>query len=226
MESENHIERVVHQARRGDPIGEPASCRRNGSRVVRHADSVVPKTPDRTRLLAGQQDAETASVQVRLMCSEADIEATWPLYRALHRESRYAPFRPNKDKRAHYLRENMLGKPDRFGLIIAEWRGQPVGFLGCVANRLLYGDETFSSCLSFYVSPSCRKTLLGGRVAVKLLDAYRRWAMNRKVVEIQFHVTSGIGIAGTDRFLRRAGFRQTGGNYSLDLPLQPNGEGR
>ena len=64
------------------------------------------------------------------------------------------------------------------------------------------------------------KTLLGGRIDVKLLGAYRRWTVNRRAVEIQFHVTSGIGIVDTDSFLKRAGFRQIGGNYSMALPVQ------
>jgi len=160
-------------------------------------------------------------VQVRALSTEQDIEATWELSRALHRESRYAHLRMDKTKRADYLRENMLGKPDRFAMLIAEWRGRPVGYLTCAANRFLYGDDIIASCLAFYVPPAHRKTLLGGRITVKLLDAYRRWAENRRAVEIQFHVTSGIDIAATDRFLRRAGFRQTGGNYALALPTQP-----
>lgn len=168
--------------------------------------------------------ANANSVQVRLLRTEHDIESTWPLSLALHRESRYAKLRMDKTKRNDYLRENMLGKPDRFGFLIAEWRGRPVGYLACAANRFLYGDENIASCLAFYVQPTYRKTLLGGRIAVKLLDAYRRWAVNRRAVEIQFHVTSGIGIAATDKFLRRAGFGQTGGNYALALPAQTGGK--
>lgn len=171
-----------------------------------------------TDSVAGRsQPASAGSVQVRMLRAEQDIEATWHLSLALHRESRYAKLRMDKTKRNDYLRENMLGKPDRFGMLIAEWRGRPVGYLACAANRFLYGDEIITSCLAFYVQPAFRKTLLGGRIAVKLLDAYRRWAANRRAVEIQFHVTSGIDIAATDRFLRRAGFRQSGGNYALGL---------
>ena len=80
-----------------------------------------------------------------------------------------------------------------------------------------YSDVTVVSCLSFYVLASCRSTLLGGRVALRLLDAGRRWAINRGAVEWQMHVTSGFRINPTDRMLRRVGFRQTGGNYALGL---------
>ena len=78
-------------------------------------------------------------------------------------------------------------------------------------------DATVVSCLLFYVDDRCRRTLLGGRVAAGLVDAGRRWSLNRRAVEWQIHVTSGIRIAQTDRLLRRFGFRQTGGNYMARL---------
>ena len=54
------------------------------------------------------------------------------------------------------------------------------------------------------------------RVAVRMMqDESDIGAANRGAVEIQVHATSGIEISRTDRFLRHAGFRQVGGNYSL-----------
>jgi len=157
------------------------------------------------------------NVSVRLMQNEADIEATWPLYESFHRETRYRKLQVAREKRTAYLRDNVLGKPDRHAMIIAELREETVGFLSCTANRLLYHDEMIASCMAFYVLPELRKGLLGGRIAMKLLDAYRRWAINRNAIEIQIHVTSGIGMSRTDSFLRKAGYHQVGGNYSADL---------
>ena len=45
---------------------------------------------------------------------------------------------------------------------------------------------------------------------MKLLHAGRHWAINRRAVELQLHVTSGVQIGQTDQMLRRLGFRQTG----------------
>ncbi len=152
------------------------------------------------------------------MRDEKDIPDISPLIYASHKESRYGKFQLNDERLEEYLRDNVLGKTDRFGFIIAELQGEPVGYLGCVANRLLYCDEIISSCMAFYVVADYRKALLDGRIAIKLLNAYRLWAINRRAVEIQIHVTSGIDIIGTDKFLRRVGFRQSGGNYALALP--------
>ena len=208
-----------------DPLDNTRMARSHGAAGAADASHThggeTRPTAARTR-----QPARSRSVQVRRLCTEQDIQATWPLFLSLHRESRYAGLRLSKSKRDAYLRNNMLAKPDRFALLIGEWGHRPVGCLACAANRFLYGDDIIASCLSFYVLPACRKTLLGGRIAVKLLDAYRRWAVNRGAVEIQFHVTSGLNIAATDRFLHRAGFGQTGGNYSLALPARAGGEGR
>lgn len=49
------------------------------------------------------------------------------------------------------------------------------------------------------------------------LMAFRKWAENRGVFELCAGVNSGAHIERTDRFLRRLGFVQTGGNYALRL---------
>ena len=53
--------------------------------------------------------------------------------------------------------------------------------------------------------------------ALRLLMAFRKWAENRGVFELSAGVNSGAHIERTDRFLRRLGFVQTGGNYALRL---------
>jgi len=167
---------------------------------------------------ATDHKANHARIQVRMMQTEADIESTWPLMLAMHNESRFAAYRPNKSYWIEYLRERGFGDPSRYGMILAEVRGEPVGFLGCAVSRMLYCEEWTASSLVFYVRRECRKSLLGGRVALKLLEAYRRWARNRRAVELNVHVTAGLEIARADKFLRRAGFRQIGGNYLAMLP--------
>ena len=130
-----------------------------------------------------------ARVSVRLLASERDIDETLALTLSAHEESRHRSHPLDPERRRRFL-----------------------------AERLHYTDVTVVSCLSFYVLAEYRRTLLGGRIAVKLLDAGRGWAMNRRAVELQLHVTSGIHIGQTDRVFRKLGFRQTGGNCTLGLP--------
>jgi hypothetical protein len=62
----------------------------------------------------------------------------------------------------------------------------------------------------------CRRNWTGWVPAVKLLRAVRRWSAEAGANDIHLNVTTAIAPAKTDRFLRRMGFRQTGGNYVLE----------
>ena len=156
-------------------------------------------------------------ISLRLLESERDIDETWPLALAAHRESRHGQHPLDPERRRRFLTEHFLADRTRYGLLFARHRDRPVGMITCHAQRLHYTDATVVSCLALFVLDEYRQSLLGGRVAVKLLDAGRRWAMNRRAVELQLHVTNGVRIRQTDRLLRKLGFRQTGGNYALDL---------
>ena len=151
------------------------------------------------------------------MENERDIDETLPLALALHEESRHRAYPLDAGRRRRFLTERFLAERTRYGFLVARYGGRAVGMLTCVAEKLHYTDVTVVSCLSFYVLGRYRRSLLGGRVAVRLLDAGRRWAANRGAVELQVHVTNGIHIGQTDRVLRRLGFRQTGGNYAMGL---------
>ena len=157
-------------------------------------------------------------VSIRLLDSERDIDETLPLTLAAHEESRHREHPLDPERRRRFLAERFLADRTRYGFLVARYGGRSVGMLTCLAERLHYTDVTVVSCLSFYVLAEYRRSLLGGRIAVKLLDAGRRWALNRRAVELQLHVTNGIHIGQTDRVFRKLGFRQTGGNYTLGLP--------
>ena len=166
---------------------------------------------------------EPARVSIRLLASERDIVETLPLALAAHEESRHREHSFNRERLRRFVAERCLADRTRYGLLVALYGGRPVGMLACVAERLSYSDVTVASCLAFYVLREYRRTLLGGRIAVKLLNAGRRWAMNRRAVELQLHVTNGIHIGQTDRVFRKLGFRQTGGNYTLGIPVGEDG---
>ena len=64
-----------------------------------------------------------------------------------------------------------------------------------------------------FVDPTER----GGLTAVKLVLAFRKWALNREAVELYIGVAGGVLMERTGQFLQRLGLRPTGGNYSLWL---------
>ena len=181
------------------------------------APSAARRRSDNRRRTAAPPP-EPARVSIRLLASERDIDETLPLTLAAHEESRHRAYPLDPERRRRFLAERFLADRTRYGFLVARYGGRAVGMLTCLAERLHYTDVTVVSCLSFYVLAEYRRTLLGGRVAVKLLDAGRRWALNRGAVELQLHVTNGIHLGQTDRVFRKLGFRQTGGNYALGLP--------
>ena len=81
------------------------------------------------------------------------------------------------------------------------------------------GSAILVTVQTLYVGASFRRSLLGGRIATRMLAGAVRWAEARSAREIMIHVTTGIDVARTDRFLRKAGFATLGGNYAL--PLSP-----
>ena len=160
------------------------------------------------------------SISIRLLASERDIEEAWPLAVAAHAETRYRTYPLDPERLLRFVSQRVLTNPTRYGVLIARHGERPVGILACFAEKLFYVDVVTVSCLALYVRRESRRTLLGGRVMMRLLDAGRRWAVNRRAVELQLHVTSGVQVGQTDRVLRRMGFRQTGGNYALELPTE------
>ena len=212
----------------GGPVGvEHASPAREGrsDRPAPAASSgAFPRTGRRRATGRRTEDGPPADARVlsiRLLASEKDIEETLALAVAAHEESHHRRHRFDPERRRRMLAARFLADPGRYGYLIARRGGQALGMLTCHAQQPYYSDAVVVSCLSFYVPASCRRTLLGGRVAMGLLDAGRRWALNRRAVEWHLHVTNGLHVGRTDRMLRRLGFLQTGGNYAMTLPVTP-----
>ena len=85
---------------------------------------------------------------------------------AAHGGSRHHGYPPGAERRRRFPIERFLADRTHCGFLIARCRDTPVGMLACSTERLYYTDVTVVSCLSFYVMDECRRTLLGGRVAV------------------------------------------------------------
>lgn len=93
-----------------------------------------------------------------------------------------------------------------------------LGFAYCMAGGYYIGEGAkVVTVNTIYVDKPIRNTLLGGRVAVKLIRGIETWARDRKAQYILYHVTSGAGIASADKFFRKMGMTTLGGNYGVKL---------
>lgn len=163
------------------------------------------------------ENKKASKLKIRLAKSKDDIEFLRPLSVEFHAESRFSDI-PYSHKKRDELFSSALKHPDRYALMMAEYDGEPAGFLFCTIGEYIVGyEELITTVYSFYVSRKYRGTVVGGKSAIRLLAGSVKWSQMRKAREIMIHVTSGINVQRTDKFLRRAGFGTIGANYSLFL---------
>lgn len=150
------------------------------------------------------------TVTVRLAHDAADVAAMIALGRLLHAESRYRTL-PLDDSRMQEIGRRGLanGNP---GLLMAERNGEVVGMAIVMLGEHFFSPALAATVQLLYVHPKAR----GGAAAVKLLRALRQWAAKNGAHDLHVNVTTAIHADRTDHFLRRMGFRQTGGNYVLE----------
>ena len=123
----------------------------------------------RGRRAGSRSVSASPGLSIRLLASEQDIEDTLTLTLAAHAESRHRDHPLDAERCRRFLTARFLADPVQYGFFVARHGERAVGMLTCHAQRLYFSDVTVVSCLAFYVLASCRRTLLGGRVALRLL---------------------------------------------------------
>jgi hypothetical protein len=158
-----------------------------------------------------------SKLNIRLANSESDLDYLLPVSLELHNSSRFRDIEYSREKRDRLFMK-AIENPNASALFVAEIDDIPVGFLFCGIGEYIVGTgQLFTSVHSFYVRESYRHALIGGRAAVRLLASVVNWSQARGAREVMIHVTSGIDIQRTDKFLRRANFNVIGANYALRL---------
>ena len=141
----------------------------------------------------------------------------------IHAESKFSTLDFDPDKVRKTLENIIESKNGTHCCFVAEGaEKQLIGvFIGCV-EEYFFSRCVMAHSILIYVHPEWR----GSPAAVKFIHAFRQWATNRKALEICIGVASGVTIGRTDRFLKRLGFSVTGGNYSMVIRNQQEGERR
>lgn len=144
-----------------------------------------------------------------------DIEKMVELGAKVYAESRFSHLGYNMDKVKYGLETFILlhTKGSHLALLAENADGRIVGaFLGAIESYFFTTDKSANSVL-IWVDPDYR----GSSIAIKLIDVFKQWAVKKGAKEINMLVTSGVRIGSTDRFFRRLGFVQSGGNYAMTL---------
>lgn len=144
----------------------------------------------------------------------SDVPAFVQAGSRVHGATRFQSFNYDMERVAQSLRAIIANPAGPHCFIVAVDEGEtPIGWLiGCV-ERHFFSGQLVASVINYGVLPERR---MGG-AGLRLLTAFRRWAQNREAVELCAGVNSGTDLERVDRFLRRLGFKFTGGNYSLML---------
>jgi len=153
--------------------------------------------------------------------TSSDISPLIQFGSLIHAESKFSTLDFDPDKVRKTL-DNIVGsKNGTHCCFIAESADkQLIGvFIGCI-EEYFFSSSLMAHSILIYVHPDWR----GSSAAVKFIHAFRKWAMNRKALEVCIGVASGVTIGRTDRFLRRLGFTVTGGNYSMVIRDQQESE--
>lgn len=153
----------------------------------------------------------------------ADVPVFVELGRSFHSMTRFASYDYKPERVAQQLRAVIETGQNRNGahcfFVAEDSQGQPVGgLIGCV-ERHFFSEQPVASVIHYDVLPEKRMSGAG----LRLLMAFKKWAENRGAVEISAGVNSGANLDRMDRFLRKLGFRQTGGNYALALTKKEPG---
>jgi hypothetical protein len=152
--------------------------------------------------------------------SEADWQAAHYLAREAHLNTIFRDI-PFAEEKARAIYDRACKDPDRFGLIFAAPNSsEPLkqeslyGFAAIHAGEYFLGKGTLIATVqTLNVSQKLSGTLLGGKVALRLVKAVRHWAKTRNCAHLMVHVTNGVNALEADEFFRRCEMKTVGGNY-------------
>lgn len=163
---------------------------------------------------SGKVQTADPRLRVRLVTERAEMEALRPMVRAAHEETIFGDI-PFSDAKFDKFADRAARDPKRYGVIVAERGGKCCGFLHCAAGEYMMGEGALlTTVLALHVRPEIRSSLLGGKAAVRLVRAVKKWSQARGAERVMFHVTSGLRMRELDRFFRRSGIIRNGGNYA------------
>lgn len=144
-----------------------------------------------------------------------DIPACVEIGRRMHGMTRFSQYDYNAARVSKNLwaviETGQNGKGTHCFFVAEDQTGKIIGALIACIERHFFSDLSVASVIHYDVLPERRMSGAG----LRLLTAFHKWAENRDVFELSVGVNSGVEIGKMDRFLKRLGFRPTGGNYSM-----------
>jgi hypothetical protein len=162
-------------------------------------------------------DPAEATFRIIRATRQEEILEVRDLVLEYHAESRYAhlPFSEKKFIRAF---SKALSSPSDTLAVYVQYRGVTIALLHAGVGDYYLGEGgRMVTVYAMYVSPRIRKSLLGGRIGIKLLRLVGDWARHQGAGELHVHSTSGLSLRNTDKLMNSMGFVVYGGNYHATI---------
>lgn len=148
-----------------------------------------------------------------------DIPALLDLGQQMTEESRFKSYGLNRDKTAKILM-SMIAQSKHSIIIVAVTKdGTMIGMLGGYAVDFFFCDVKVVQDRFFYVRPESR----GSPAAIKILLAFRKWAEQHDVYELNINMSVAIEMERFNRMMGKLGFQCCGSNFTLPLNLPQEG---
>ncbi|MEP2676520.1 MULTISPECIES: hypothetical protein [Roseobacteraceae] len=149
--------------------------------------------------------------------SEVHREQVRALMRAAHEKSVLGdiPFSNAKFDKAFDKTLQPAGQ--HLGLVVM-LGDRVLGSYYCSLGGYFIGDGgRIVSVTTFNIDLGCATGMLGGKVALRLAKGIETWAQASAATHVLYYVTAGVEIMRADRFFRKIGMKQLGGNYGSKL---------
>lgn len=148
--------------------------------------------------------------------SEENLAHVLRLALSMQQESAYATVPFDVEQTAVSVVNMVVRNPNGFG-VLAHDGDKPVGMICGGMSPYVFSKGALVHDYAWYVLPEYR----GSRTAIRLLDMFKKWAMDRGALELYMGVTTNVEADRTGQLLERLGFTCVGGNYKTALNVKP-----
>lgn len=148
---------------------------------------------------------------VRKPEDQRDILAMYSLAKAMHEEGVFREL-DFDEKKVMDIGTQVLINPSYFG-VICENKDKIIGMMVCYVTPFYFGNDLIAQDMVLYVD----KTRRGGVGALRMIEQYVAWAIEKGCKEIQLGQTVDIDPVAVDRLYVRAGFRMIGQIYKRSV---------
>jgi GNAT superfamily N-acetyltransferase len=135
------------------------------------------------------------------------------LLSAMHKESRFHIYPLSQPKLSGCLDRFICNSNSQCILVAEHSQAGVVGVLAGYVIDYFFSDARMAQDQFFYVSPKYR----GSPAAVKLLAAFRQWAVNRNASELCINMSVDIDRHRFEKFMTHLKFKSAGSNFYLPL---------